>query len=89
MSLSIAFAAYLLCDNPGQTDSRGVCPHCQRWSNLVHPDLHFVFPVVLSKEEKVSTSDDRLKEWNAFVLKNPYFDLNGWQMHLDEMGKMQ
>ncbi len=87
LSLSIAFAGYLLCDNPGQTDSCGVCPNCEKVNNLVHPDLHFVFPVVLSKEDKVSTSDDRLKEWNAFVLKNPYFDLNGWQMHLDEMGK--
>lgn len=87
LPLSIAFAQYLLCDNPSENDSCGVCPHCQKVSQLVHPDLHFVFPVVASKTNKVASSDDRRKEWNDFVLRNTYFNLNQWQEHLDELGK--
>jgi len=87
LPLALAFSAYLLCDNPGATDSCGICDNCEKVKRLVHPDLHFVFPVVISKEEKVASSDDRLKQWNEFVLKNPYFDINTWQQHLDELGK--
>ena len=87
LPLAIAFAQYLLCDNPNGTDSCGVCPHCLKMKALVHPDLHFVFPVVASKAEKVGSSKDRLKEWNEFVLKQPYFNLKQWQQSTDEMGK--
>jgi DNA polymerase III subunit delta' len=87
LQLAIAFSGYLLCDTPGATDACGTCPNCQKISHLVHPDLHFVFPVVLSATEKVASSDDRLKEWNEFVIKNRYFDLNQWQEHLGELGK--
>lgn len=87
LPLAIAFAGYLLCENPGPKDSCGSCDSCVKVSHLVHPDLHFVFPVVLSATDKVAASADRLKEWNSFVLKNPYFDLNMWQQELNELGK--
>ena len=87
LPLAIAFAQFLLCESPSKTDSCGTCPSCTKVNHLVHPDLHFVFPVVKSSAEKVSVSDDRREEWNALISENPYFDLNGWQSHLGEMGK--
>lgn len=87
LPLAIAFAAYLLCDNPNSSDSCGVCPNCKKVSAFTHPDLHFVFPVVANKTNKVAYSGDRLQEWTAMVHKQPYFNLKQWQMHLDEMGK--
>lgn len=87
LPLAVAFAQYLLCDNPSKKDSCGTCPNCQKVSNLVHPDLHFVFPVVASKTNKVGSSVDRLNEWNAFLKKQRYFNLRQWQESLDEMGK--
>ena len=85
--LAIAFAQYLLCDAPQQGDSCGECAHCKKVSSLSHPDLHFVFPVVANKSNKVAYSGDRIQEWQALVNKQPYFNLRQWQMHLDEMGK--
>jgi len=85
--LAIAFSRYLLCDSPSETDACGSCSNCQKVNTLVHPDIHFVFPIVLSATEKIASSDDRLKEWNSFLQKNPYFDLNTWQQFLGEMGK--
>lgn len=87
LPLAIAFSGYLLCDEPEANDACGKCPSCQKIGSLVHPDLHFAFPVVLSATEKIACSDDRRSEWNQFVIKNPFFDLNTWQQHLDELGK--
>ena len=87
LPLAIAFAQYLLCDNPTKKDSCGECPNCLKTSSLTHPDLHFVFPVVANKTNKVGSSKDRIKEWNEFVLTQKYFNLKQWQQSLDEMGK--
>lgn len=87
LPLAIAFAQYILCDQPGETDSCGTCPSCQKVGHLVHPDLHFVFPVVISRTDKVSSSEDRIKEWNEFVLRKKYFGLGDWLEFLDETEK--
>lgn len=87
LPLAVAFAQFLLCENPGRKDSCGECPNCVKMESLVHPDLHFVFPVVANKTNKVGSSKDRIKEWNEFLLKQKYFNLKQWQQHLDEMGK--
>jgi len=87
LPLAVAYSGYLLCENPEPNDACGQCSSCQKISSLTHPDLHFSFPVVLSATEKIASSDDRRSEWNKLLLKNPYFDINGWQQHLDELGK--
>ncbi|MCB9223715.1 MAG: DNA polymerase III subunit delta [Crocinitomicaceae bacterium] len=87
LPLAISFAQYLLCDNPTDTDSCGECQHCTKVKSLTHPDLHFSFPVVVSKTDGVSTSDDLRSEWNQLVSQQPYFSLNSWLKYLDDMGK--
>lgn len=87
LMLAIAFAQYLLCDDPGTSDSCNTCPNCLKMKTLAHPDLHFVFPVVANKTNKIGSSIDRLVEWKELVLNQGYFNLNQWQMSLDEMGK--
>lgn len=73
LELAIAFSRYLNCDNPTEEDSCGSCPSCAKFDKLIHPDLHFVFPVVKSK-----LCDDYLDEWRKFVLSTPYFSLEQW-----------
>lgn len=85
LPLAIAFSQFLLCDKPSKTDSCGKCPSCTKVEHNVHPDLHFVYPVVKSKG--IVSSDDRRQEWNALLEKSPYFNLNVWQDSTDEMGK--
>jgi len=87
LMLAIAFAQYLFCDSPTANDSCDTCPNCLKMKTLAHPDLHFVFPVVANKTNKIGSSLDRLVEWKDLVLKQGYFNLNQWQMSLDEMGK--
>lgn len=87
LATAIAYSQYLLCDAPTATDACDQCPNCLKMKSLTHPDLHFSFPVVANKTSKIGSSIDRIKEWNALILKSTYFGLNQWQEELDEMGK--
>lgn len=78
LPLAIAYAQYISCENRGEDDSCGVCPSCIKISKLVHPDLHFVFPVVNSKEVKQAVSDHYIEQWRKIVPENPYITENQW-----------
>lgn len=82
LPLAIAYARYLSCSNPTETDACGTCPNCIKFNKLAHPDLHFVFPVI-KKKSKDAVSDDFISEWRELINQNPYFNLNMW---LEEMG---
>ncbi|MFI3315114.1 MAG: DNA polymerase III subunit delta [Rikenellaceae bacterium] len=44
LALALAYAQYISCRNRSENDSCGVCSSCYKYSNLQHPDLHFIFP---------------------------------------------
>lgn len=75
LPLALAYVQYLNCHNPSGGDSCGVCPSCRQMEKLVHPDVHFVFPV--NKGPKTSddkpTSESYIKYWRELVIANPYF----------------
>ena len=77
LPLAIAYARYLSCEHPNEQDACGKCPSCIKYNKLIHPDLHFVFPVI-KKKNKDSTSNDYLAEWRELLLETPYFNLNMW-----------
>lgn len=76
LALAVAYAQYINCTNRTETDSCGTCASCVKYSKLVHPDLHFAFPVASSSKDPVS--DDYIKEWREIFLINPYFNPNQW-----------
>jgi DNA polymerase-3 subunit delta' len=81
LALAIAYAQYICCENKHDGDSCGHCKSCIKFQKLVHPDLHFAFPVnTVKKGEKRDniTSDNFLSQWRAMVLKFPYFSENDW-----------
>ncbi len=78
LAMAIAFAQYVSCQNKQANDSCGECPSCKKYQKLVHPDLHFVFPVVKGKGASSPVSDTYIQQWRKQILSNPYFDLNDW-----------
>ncbi len=78
LAMAIAFAQYVSCQNKQADDSCGQCASCKKYQKLVHPDLHFVFPVVKGKGANNPVSDTYIDNWRKQVLSNPYFDLNDW-----------
>lgn len=81
LPLALAYARYICCSNRTQTDACGVCPSCVKWNKLVHPDVHFVFPIV--KKGKKEVCDDYITEWRNLLLNTPYFSLNHWLNEMD------
>ena len=83
LSLAIAYAQYISCRQRTDTDSCGECPSCRKYTKLIHPDLHFVFPIFKPKNNQRPFTDDFLKQWREFVLATPYFNLNQWLSFLN------
>lgn len=82
-ALAVAYARYLNCKEPSDTDACGHCPSCLKFDELAHPDLHFVFPIVSKKEKKKEVCDDYLTEWRSFLQGRPYFTIDHWLEHMD------
>lgn len=80
--LAIAFAQYLNCKHPGPNDACGECSSCKRFAKLIHPDLHFVFPVVKTSKVSNPVSDSYISEWRSLVLDKKYFNRNQWFEYL-------
>ncbi|MCE5346820.1 MAG: DNA polymerase III subunit delta [Bacteroidales bacterium] len=78
MALALAYAKYISCENPTEHDSCGICKSCVKYEKLIHPDLHFVFPVIKGKKATDPVSDNYIEEWREFVKKSPYFTINDW-----------
>lgn len=76
LTLALAYAQYIACPNRTAEDSCGVCPTCQQYHNLQHPDLHFAFPIV--KTDSGDTCNDFMAQWRQQLLAQPYFDLDDW-----------
>ena len=82
--LALAYAQYLNCENPTDSDSCGKCASCVKYAHLTHPDLHFVFPIVKKAAKKKEVCDDYIADWREFVKQhNYYFNLPQWLDHID------
>ena len=77
-AIALAFARYISCENRTAEDACGVCPSCVKYDKLIHPDLHFVFPVIKKKSGTESVSDTFIAQWREMVLRSPWFSLSTW-----------
>ena len=77
-AMAIAYVKYLLCSEPKENDCCDSCASCIKMNQLSHPDVHFSFPIHLSKTNKVEKSDDSLIEFREMCLKSPYIGLSSW-----------
>jgi DNA polymerase-3 subunit delta' len=59
-------------------DSCGTCPSCSKANQLIHPDIHFSFPVVTKKTGTPPLSADYISEWREFIKKIPYGNVYDW-----------
>lgn len=80
LALAVAYAQFINCAHRSENDSCGECPSCRKYSKLVHPDLHFIYPVNKTKDvdEKKVTSKDLLVPWRDFLKESYYSSLFDW-----------
>ena len=81
LALALAFAQYVFCTGNKQEDACGECASCRKMQKNIHPDLHFVFPVV--RKTKSPVSDEYINEWRKLLSQGNYFNLEEWY---SEMG---
>lgn len=83
LALAFAYAQYLNCENPSESDSCGVCPPCNKFSKLIHPDLHMFYPVANNKSfTKDVKSSTYISHWRDYLLENPYVSTFQWYSHI-------
>jgi len=85
LAMAIAYSQYILCNNRSNHDSCGTCASCLKVQAFNHPDLHYSFPIHLTKG--VSKSDDLALEWREQLLENQYFGLYHWNQKLGAENK--
>ncbi|WP_462253692.1 DNA polymerase III subunit [Ferruginibacter sp.] len=60
------------------SDSCGECAACKKATALIHPDIHFSYPVITKKAGEKPISADFIKEWREFVVQSPYGNVYDW-----------
>ena len=85
-ALARAYVQYIGCQKKDNKDSCGLCDSCLRYTKLIHPDLHLVFPVVTGKI-KQPTSDHFIKEFRELIIDNPYSSELEWYTLLGSENK--
>ena len=74
LAMAIAYAQYILCST--STDQEACALKCAK---LMHPDLHFAFPVATNDVVKNHpVSNLFLEDWRNFIQLNPYGNLFEW-----------
>jgi len=71
----------------GEVDSCGSCPSCSKASQLVHPDIHFSYPVVTKKPGTPPISSDYITEWREFFQQFPYGNVYDWLQFIEAENK--
>lgn len=88
LAMAIAYSQFISCTDKQVyepeaeliADSCGHCPSCIKFQKLVHPDLHFIYPVATTKKyTSKPVSSMFLPEWREALLEtNYYLSLNEW-----------
>lgn len=92
LPMALAFAQYVVCEkvNGGpvmgsgdgpkamMADACGICPSCVKASQLIHPDIHYSYPVIPRKAGDKPVSSDYSSEWREFAKQYPYGNAYDW-----------
>ncbi len=68
-------------------DSCGTCPACTKANQLIHPDIHFSYPVIAKKTGDKPISTDWIKEWREFISLHPYGNVFDWLQFINAENK--
>lgn len=78
LGMALAYARYLNCTSRGEDDACGVCPSCRQMTTMMHPDVHYSFPVYKSDKRRSGCSDDYIAEWRDALSRTPYLSREKW-----------
>ena len=68
-------------------DACGVCSACAKAAKMIHPDIHYCYPVIPGKPGDKPISTDYIKEWRSFINSNPYGNSFDWLQSINAENK--
>jgi len=95
MAIALAFAQYLNCKNRISVDAElledscGECNSCKKMQKMIHPDVHYSYPVVRlsDKDKEPPISRDFISTWRSVFSANPYTTYNEWMDSINAENK--
>ncbi len=87
LSLGLALAQYIFCENKKNYDSCGECPSCNRVARLEHADLHISFPTIPPKPGTKAMSRYFIQDFREFVSQSPYGTTYDWLQFINAENK--
>ena len=60
------------------SDACGECASCQKAQQMMHPDIHYSYPVIPRKPGDKPLSTDYISEWREFMGQYPYGNIYDW-----------
>ncbi|HMG66606.1 MAG TPA: hypothetical protein VK588_02935 [Chitinophagaceae bacterium] len=73
--------------SPTINDSCGICASCLKSQQLIHPDIHYSYPVVTKKSGSPPLSIDYISEWREFTKNYPYGNVYDWLQYIGAENK--
>jgi DNA polymerase III subunit delta' len=85
LAMALAYAQYINCTQRKGEDSCGVCSSCIKYEKIIHPDLHFIYPIATTKEVKEKPQSKLfINHWRSLVNgKNAVFGLQDWYQQIN------
>lgn len=65
----------------------GSCAACTKATALVHPDIHYSYPVIPKKSGDKPISTDYITQWRSFIGEQPYGSLYDWLQFIQAENK--
>ena len=69
------------------TDACGICSACKKAAKMIHPDIHYCYPVIPRKPGDKPISTDYITEWRSFVSRNSYGNSFDWLQSINAENK--
>jgi DNA polymerase III subunit delta' len=95
LPLALAFSQFLVCERVSGHSSQdefpleccNVCPACIKAAKMIHPDIHYSYPVVTKKPGEKPVSADFIAEWREFISQFPYGTIFDWLQFINAENK--
>lgn len=86
LPLALAFSQFMVCERVSEENSKNnfpfescnICPSCVKAAQMIHPDIHYVYPVISRKSGDKPISADFISEWREFISQFPYGTIFDW-----------
>ncbi len=68
-------------------DACGECSGCKKANQLIHPDIHYSYPVIPKKPGEKPKSTDYIEQWRKFIIEQPYGNTYDWLQFINAENK--